>query len=73
MYISQVTDFANDIFQALATISKRIVPPVRRVAGESIPALVTLVYQYSNPRRRMGKERIMSLDISCALLMDILE
>jgi len=73
MYISQVTDFANDIFQALATISKRIAPPVRRVAGESIPALVTLVYQYSNPRRRMGKERIMSLDISCALLMDILE
>jgi hypothetical protein len=66
MYISQVTDFANDDFQTEATISRRIAPPVMSVAGESIPALVIRVYQYSNPRRRMGRERNISLDISCA-------
>jgi len=64
MYISQVTDFANDDFHMLATISKRIAPPVMSVAGESIPALVILVYQYSSPRSRIGRDRNTSLDIS---------
>jgi hypothetical protein len=45
MYISQDTDLANDAFQTLATISNRIAPPAISVAGESIPALVVLVYQ----------------------------
>jgi hypothetical protein len=66
MYISQVTDFANDDFQTLATISRRIAPPAISVAGESTPALVIRVYQYTNPRRRMGRERSTSLHISCA-------
>ena len=63
IYISQVTDFANDDFHMLATISKRIAPPVINVAGESIPALVIRVYQYKIPNKRIGRERTTSLGL----------
>jgi hypothetical protein len=64
MYSSHEKDLAESAFIAPPIISSRMEPAARSVAIESIPALVTLVYQYNISSTTIGRPRIKSLMIS---------
>jgi hypothetical protein len=57
-------DLARAALIVVETVSRMIPDPPRRAAGESIPADVVRVYQYSIPRMRIGSPSTTSLIFS---------
>ena len=64
MYTSHENDLAEIALIAPPIMSSRMDPAAKSVAMESIPALVTLVYQYNNSNTTIGRPRMKSLMIS---------